>query len=73
MVKENQLSLEEALPYVTSNVADAIGLNNKKGKLIEQADADILILDKNMELSSVIAHGQVMMQCGKLLKKGTYE
>ena len=46
---------------------------NKKGKLIEQADADILILDKNMELSSVIARGQVMMQCGKLLKKGTYE
>ena len=73
MVKENQLSLEEALPYVTSNVADAIGLNNKKGKLAEQADADILILDKNMELSSVIARGQVMMQCGKLLKKGTYE
>ena len=73
MVKENQLSLEEALPYVTSNVADAIGLNNKKGKLIEQADADILILDKNMELSSVIARGQVMIQCGKLLKKGTYE
>jgi len=26
-----------------------------------------------MELSSVIARGQVMIQCGKLLKKGTYE
>ena len=73
MVKQNQMSLEKALPYVTSNVADAIGLNKKKGKLIKQADADILILDKNMELSSVIARGQIMMQCGKLLKKGTYE
>lgn len=73
MVKEQGIALEEALPYMTSNVAAAIGLSGKKGTICEQADADILFLDENMNPDMVIARGKVMMREGKLLCKGTYE
>lgn len=73
MVKEQGAALEEALPYMTSNVASAIGLAGKKGSICEQADADMLFLDENMNPDMVIARGKVMMQDGKILCKGTYE
>lgn len=73
MVREKGMNLETALPYMTTNVAGALGLSGKKGTISEHADADILLFDENMELDTVIARGQVMMQEGKLLRRGTYE
>lgn len=73
MVCEHKISLEKALTYVTSNVAESLGLSGKKGVLAEQADADILFLNEDMSLDTVIARGQLMMQEGTLLRKGTYE
>lgn len=73
MVLEKELPLETALPFFTQNVANALGLNKHKGSITEQGDADLLLLSKEMGLDTVIAKGSVLMESGKLLRKGTYE
>ena len=73
MVREQDFRLEEALPFFTSNVAAALGLGGRKGVIREGADADLLLVDGEMNLRTVVARGQVMMADGRLLKKGTYE
>lgn len=73
MVKELGMGIEEALPYMTSHPAQALGIYPKKGCVQEGADADILLMDKEMNLHTVIAKGQVMMEAGELKKRGTYE
>lgn len=73
MVQELGIAIEDALPFVTSNVAKALEIYPKKGCVYEGADADLLVLDKELNLETVIARGKVMMQEGVLLKKGTYE
>lgn len=73
MVQNHGLTLETALPFFTSNVANALGLGKHKGTIQENADADILLLNRDLELDTVIAKGAVMMESGTLLRKGTYE
>lgn len=73
MVRELGMELNEVLPYLTSNVAKAMEIYPQKGCVKESADADFLLIDKELNLRTVIAKGQLMMEDGKLLKKGTYE
>ncbi len=71
-VKIEKVPLEDAIKVVTSNVADILKLKNK-GRIAENLDADLLILDNNNQISEVIARGQLMVSDYKMLKKGTYE
>ena len=73
MVQKHHMKIEEALPYVTENVADAIGLKDKKGCIKEGADADLLLLNENIEIDTVIAKGKILMKEYEPLVKGTYE
>lgn len=73
MVQELGMGLEEALPYLTSNVAKAMEIYPKKGCVQEGADADFLLLDRDLGIHTVIAKGQVMMENGEIKRKGTYE
>lgn len=73
LVQEEQLSMTEALQLVTMNVAQALGLERRKGSLKPGFDADLLLLNKNMEVDTVIARGQVLMESGELKTKGTFE
>lgn len=67
------VSLEDALKPVTSNTADCLKLANK-GRVFENADADLVLLDKEtLDISVVIAKGQKMVEDGKVLVKGTFE
>ncbi len=58
MLTEYNFTLEEALPYFTSNQADFLQFKHK-GRIIEGNDADILILDSNYNISNVIAGGKI--------------
>jgi beta-aspartyl-dipeptidase (metallo-type) len=71
-VKSEKLPLEKAVRTVTSNVAAILKLKNK-GSLQTGKDADIVILDKDYNISDLIARGQLMTHNYKRLKKGTYE
>lgn len=73
MVEEKSFSLETALPFFTVNVAAALGLGGRKGIIRENADADLLLLDGHLQLHTVIAKGELLMEAGKLIRKGTYE
>ena len=49
MIRELEFSIEDALMFVTSNVAKGLGIYPKKGCIYEDSDADILLMDKNFE------------------------
>ncbi|QVK19541.1 beta-aspartyl-peptidase [Mycoplasmatota bacterium] len=68
----NDVSIEKSIKFATSNVSDALDLTNK-GYLKENKDADILIIDDNFDLDSVISLGRVMMLDKELRVKGMYE
>jgi len=72
-VQNEGMALEEALSLGTSNVAKALELYPKKGAVHEGSDADVLLLDADLSMNTVIARGEIMMKDGALCKKGTYE
>lgn len=73
LVKEQGLPLREAVRFSTGNVARALGLYPRKGDIREGGDADLLVLDPDLTLSTVISKGTVMMREKAILRKGTFE
>ena len=73
MVKELGMLLEEALPYLTSQVAESLDLLSKKGVIREGADGDFLLFDRELSLDTYVAGGRIFRKDGRVLKKGTYE
>jgi beta-aspartyl-dipeptidase (metallo-type) len=50
-----------------------VGLADRKGGLFVGADADLLVLDPELAIDTVIARGRVMVRDGKAVVKGTFE
>ncbi|MCT4621823.1 MAG: beta-aspartyl-peptidase [Marinisporobacter sp.] len=73
MVTTLDFSIDEALTYLTSNVAKALNIYPKKGTLQENSDADLLLLDEDLHIDTVIAKGKIMIDEKKVIIKGTYE
>lgn len=71
-VLDEKIPLEIALQVLTSNPAKILKLKHK-GKVAEGLDADLLLLNQNFEIHSVLAMGVPLMENYQLLKKGTYE
>lgn len=63
---------ENAIASVTRNVADILKLP-KKGRIIENNDADLIICNNDFEIQSVLCGGKWFMIDKKIIKKGTYE
>lgn len=72
LVQEYHFSIEEALSFVTLNPAVALELK-EKGRIQQEMDADIVLLNQNLAIHSVFAKGKKMMENYQLLVKGTYE
>ena len=73
MAAEEGIPLETALPFVTKNVAESLMLYPRKGAVAVGSDADLVLLDQDLEIDSVIAKGRCMMLEKELLVKGTFE
>ena len=72
VLKEN-INLDKALKVITENPAQNLELKNK-GKLEEEKDADLVILDsKDLKIKTVIAKGKIMLEDENLKQKGTFE
>ncbi|MCS7174401.1 beta-aspartyl-peptidase [Pseudothermotoga sp.] len=69
---KNGVSLEKALLPVTQNVARMLKLN-RKGLISEGMDGDIVLLDQDFNIDTVIAKGKVLMLNKQQLVKGTFE
>ena len=69
--KEN-IPLEIALRAITCNPARILKLNNK-GRIENGFDADLCILDNNLDIDTVFAKGKIMVQNKKPIVFGTFE
>jgi beta-aspartyl-dipeptidase (metallo-type) len=66
------LPLEQCWALVASNVAQHMRLADK-GEIAVGKDADLLLLDDNLQPHSLWAHGKLMLQAGELQVRGTFE
>lgn len=72
-VQNEGVSLEDGLKVITSNPARILKLQNK-GLVQEGKDADLVLLTKDtLEVDTVIAMGQVMIENKEIKVKGTFE
>lgn len=51
------VSLREALPMLTANPARLLGLEHRKGNLVPGADADLVLLDDQLNVTGVMTRG----------------
>jgi beta-aspartyl-dipeptidase (metallo-type) len=64
-IVDHGFAIENVLPLVTSNTANALKLKNK-GKIAKGFVADLLVIEKDtFELRDVFCRGRLMMQEGK--------
>lgn len=71
-VLKHEFALEEVLPLVTQNTANALKLGNK-GALKAGNAADILLLEKEtLELREVISNGKRLLKDGKITFKENF-
>lgn len=67
-----RLGVEKAVSLMTTNVADALGLP-QKGRIIEGADADLLIMNDRFDFDEVFMMGREVMRGGEVIVKGAFE
>ncbi|MHB1652194.1 MAG: beta-aspartyl-peptidase [Desulfitobacteriaceae bacterium] len=73
LVLEEGLSISESLKIITENPAKSLKLYPKKGSLQTGSDADVLVLDENLNIDYVFARGRCMVRSGQPVIKGTFE
>lgn len=72
-IVESGEKLEEAIKPFTSNVAKVLKLDKEVGFVKEGYFANLVLLNEDLEIETVISQGQFMMKNGEILRKGTYE
>lgn len=65
-------SIDEVLKLFTSNLSKALKLKDK-GSIEKNKDADILILDDDLSINSVVAKGEFLLKNKEFVARGTYE
>lgn len=65
--------MTDALSIITRNVAKAIGVYPAKGEIREEADADLVLLDPNLQINTVVSRGVKAYENGTVLLKGSFE
>lgn len=73
MVQKENIAITDAIKIITSNIAKFTKLYPRKGCLANNSDADILVLDKDLQLQHVWARGTHMVENGKPIIFGTFE
>ncbi|QST00448.1 beta-aspartyl-peptidase [Pontibacillus sp. ALD_SL1] len=71
-VIEEGIELETAIRTVTSNPARILKLTHK-GELSKGKDADLVLLDENLQVDTVFALGKLMVEGKEAIVKGTFE
>lgn len=71
-IAEHGLTLAELLPLFTRNVASLLRLPGK-GRLQVGTDADLLVLDRDLDLDAVLARGRWLVRDGQAVARGPFE
>lgn len=72
IVEAGILPLEAAIKFVTVNPAKSLKLR-RKGRVSKGYDADIVVLDKNLNIRHVFAKGRCMVREQQAVVKGVFE
>lgn len=72
-IVESGEKLVDAIKPFTINVAKALKLDKEVGKIKKDYLANLLILDENLDINTVVSNGLFMMKDKKIIRKGTYE
>ena len=72
LVREG-MPLEDALQLLTSTPAVLLGKEGIKGCVAEGADADLLVLDEDLNINSLFARGKVAVWEQEVRMKGRFE
>jgi beta-aspartyl-dipeptidase (metallo-type) len=73
VIQTNRLSLSDALPLITTNVARVLGIDDRKGSIAAGKDADLVFLTDDLMIDTVIARGRVMVRDGQAVVRGPFE
>jgi beta-aspartyl-dipeptidase (metallo-type) len=71
-VIDEKIPLKIALKVITSNPARNLRLTSK-GNIQVGKDADLVLLDENLEIDTVISRGRIMVNNKEIVVKGTFE
>ncbi len=71
LVLKDILPLDRAVRLFSTNAADFYKLAGK-GRIAPGADADLVLVDKDLALTDVFARGRRMVAGGRLLARGTF-
>ncbi len=66
------LSLSDALPFITVNAAERLGLPHQKGRVREGFDADFVVFDGDMGIYGVIGKGEPIFWEHRTVKTGYF-
>jgi beta-aspartyl-dipeptidase (metallo-type) len=72
LVRDHALPLEQALSFVTTNPARVLGLG-QKGRVRVGGDADLLVVDDDLNIVDVFARGRRMVADGECVVRSMYE
>ena len=64
--------LERVFAFMSANPASLLGLPHK-GRLEKGQDGDVMLLDEDLRLRSLVGRGRMMMRDGEVLARGTFE
>jgi beta-aspartyl-dipeptidase (metallo-type) len=73
LLVKSGLTIQDSLRIVTANPAKRAGLFASKGSLDAGKDADLLILDQDLNIESVFAKGRLMVYKKQVIVKGAFE
>ncbi|MFH1941090.1 MAG: beta-aspartyl-peptidase [bacterium] len=71
-IMNHNVPIETALKVITSNPATILKLH-QKGSISVGKDADLVLLDEDLEIDTVIAKGRIMVRQKEVVVKGTFE
>ena len=72
LIAEFGMPIEKAITFISSNVAQALGLPGQ-GVVEKGACANACLFTEDLELKGVVSRGRVMMRDGEIIVKGTFE
>jgi len=73
LIKVENIPIHDALKVVTQNQAKSLKIYPRKGCLKIGSDADIVVLDNDLNVEHVFAKGKHMVKDGTPIVKGTFE
>ena len=73
LIREEKVPAETAVSLITKNVAEGLKLYPQKGTIQVNSDADLVIVNPDLSLDTVIAMGRVMMKDGAVTAENYYD